>query len=62
MKRQRHKHRVAGANERLRGIPLDQTTAPIDYEGRKHKKDCRCEGCTPVAWLAPRSASASMIL
>lgn len=28
-------------------VPLDQTIAPIDYEGRKHPGDCRCESCDP---------------
>lgn len=26
--------------------PLDQTVAPLDYEGRKHPDGCNCEACT----------------
>jgi len=29
-------------------VPLDQTVAPIDYEGKaKHNPDCPCEACVP---------------
>ena len=32
-------------------IPLDQTVAAIDYEGRPHPSDCNCETCLPTALL-----------
>ena len=42
-------------------VPLDQTVAPIHYEGNaKHDPDCPCEACVP--YLAGSSASAGELL
>lgn len=35
-------------------VPLDQTVAPIHYEGgTEHRDGCPCEACVPIAGACP---------